>query len=147
MCELSKVKLSLLIKLCRLLDGCEELRQAIARDGTTVTPSAGQTRVHSAREPPEELLRIAWRHADDPRGFVTVVEVEAFLRARQRWREERPSIPLPPLDATTRARVAQRDVDPTPIAAEEAAPRGSQVPHRRPGPVVDPGRVPYVGGD
>ncbi|MGY1730143.1 P27 family phage terminase small subunit [Geodermatophilus sp. SYSU D01045] len=46
--ELSESELSLLTEVCRLLDECEELRQAVTRDGTTVAGSTGQTRVHPA---------------------------------------------------------------------------------------------------
>ncbi|MGY1730142.1 hypothetical protein ACI798_01380 [Geodermatophilus sp. SYSU D01045] len=103
--------------------------------------------VFTGAEPPEELLRIRWRLAEHPRGFVTAAEIEDFLRARRQWREERPSVPLPPLDATTRARIAQRDVDPALVAGEEAAPQGPRLPYRSPGPVVDPGQLLYLGGD
>ncbi len=47
-CELSESELSLLTEVCRLLDECEELRQAVARDGMTVPGSTGQPRVHPA---------------------------------------------------------------------------------------------------
>lgn len=87
--------------------------------------------------PPQELLRIRWRTADDPRGFVTAAEVEEFLMARQRWREQRQE-PLPPLDSLTRARVVLKgDIDPALVEAERAAPRGPRLPYASPRPVVD----------
>lgn len=46
--ELSDVELELLRECCQLLDECESLRQAVDQDGTIVTGSAGQPRVHPA---------------------------------------------------------------------------------------------------
>jgi len=50
--ELSDVEQELLNECCRLLDECESLRAAVDADGTTVTGSAGQTRVHPALDAP-----------------------------------------------------------------------------------------------
>jgi hypothetical protein len=46
--ELTDSELSLLIEVCRLMDECETLRQALADDGATVPGSNGQPRVHPA---------------------------------------------------------------------------------------------------
>ncbi len=46
--ELTDTELSLLIEVCRLMDECEALREAIDEQGTTVAGSAGQPRVHPA---------------------------------------------------------------------------------------------------
>ncbi len=42
--ELTESELSLLIEVCRLMDECEALCEAIAADGTTVAGSNGQPR-------------------------------------------------------------------------------------------------------
>jgi hypothetical protein len=46
--ELTESERELLLEVCRLMDECEALRQAVADDGTTVAGSNGQTRVHPA---------------------------------------------------------------------------------------------------
>ena len=46
--ELTDSEMQLLLEVCRLMDECEGLRQAVADDGTTVAGSTGQTRVHPA---------------------------------------------------------------------------------------------------
>jgi hypothetical protein len=46
--DLTDSELSLLVEVCRLLDECEALRQALADDGVTVPGSNGQPRVHPA---------------------------------------------------------------------------------------------------
>jgi hypothetical protein len=44
--DLSATEAELLTEVCRLLDECEELRQAIGRDGVTVLGSTGQVRAN-----------------------------------------------------------------------------------------------------
>ncbi len=46
--ELTESELALLVEVCRLMDECEALREAIATEGTTVAGSRGQPRVHPA---------------------------------------------------------------------------------------------------
>ncbi|MDP9459458.1 MAG: hypothetical protein M3Q22_04120 [Actinomycetota bacterium] len=46
--ELTDSERALLLEVCRLMDECEALRQAVADDGTTVPGSNGQPRVHPA---------------------------------------------------------------------------------------------------
>lgn len=45
---LTDSELSLLLEACRLMDECEDLRDAITSDGLTVAGSTGQPRVHPA---------------------------------------------------------------------------------------------------
>ena len=46
--EMSDVETELLIEVARLLDECENLRNAVQTDGVTVAGSTGQPRVHPA---------------------------------------------------------------------------------------------------
>lgn len=46
--ELTESERELLLEVCRLVDECEELRQAVAADGMTVSGSTGRPRVPPA---------------------------------------------------------------------------------------------------
>jgi hypothetical protein len=76
-------------------------------------------------EPPEELLRLRWRPADDPRGWVTPQEANGWLRGRALWRQRHPGRPLPRLDAMTRyflmKKVERGLIDRDLYAAEQAS--------------------------
>jgi len=90
--ELSDVEQELLNECCRLLDECESLRAAVDADGTTVTGSAGQTRVHPALGELRQhrlalgrlLAQMALPDADEER-LLSPMQARGRKAARTRW--------------------------------------------------------------
>ncbi|MDP9428665.1 MAG: terminase [Actinomycetota bacterium] len=90
--ELTDSELSLLLEVCRLMDECEALRQAVDDDGTTVPGSNGQPRVHPAvgelRQHRLALGRLLSQLAlpDEDEGTLpTPVQARGRQAASKRW--------------------------------------------------------------
>ncbi len=90
--ELTESELSLLIEVCRLMDECEALCEAIAADGTTVAGSNGQPRVHPAigelRQHRLALGRLLSQLAlpdEDDTALPTPLQARGRAAARKRW--------------------------------------------------------------
>ncbi len=90
--ELTDSELSLLLEVCRLMDECEGLRQALAEDGTTVAGSNGQPRVHPAVGELRQhrlalgrlLSQLALPDEDDDR-LATPLQARGRAAAAKRW--------------------------------------------------------------
>ncbi len=90
--ELTDSELSLLLEVCRLMDECEALRQALADDGTTVPGSNGQPRVHPAVGELRQhrlalgrlLSQLALPDEDDDR-LATPLQARGRQAASKRW--------------------------------------------------------------
>lgn len=90
--DLSEVEMQLLRECCRLLDECESLREAVNRDGTTVTGSTGQVRVHPALGELRQhrlalgrlLAQMALPDVDDT-TLKTPTQARARKAAQTRW--------------------------------------------------------------
>jgi hypothetical protein len=90
--ELTDSERELLLEACRLMDECEALRQAVATDGTTVSGSTGQTRVHPAigelRQHRLALGRLLSQLAlpdDDEETLPTPLQARGRAAAGKRW--------------------------------------------------------------
>ena len=90
--ELTDTELSLLLEVCRLMDECEALREAIDEQGTTVLGSTGQPRVHPAlgelRQHRLALGRLLSQLAlpdEDDETLPTPLQARGRQAATKRW--------------------------------------------------------------
>lgn len=90
--DLSESEIELLREVCRLMDECESLRQAVADDGVTVLGSTGQPRVHPAvgelRSHRLALGRLLSQLAlpdEDDEALPTPLQARGRQAARSRW--------------------------------------------------------------
>ena len=90
--ELTDTELALLLEVCRLMDECEALREAIDEQGTTVLGSTGQPRVHPAlgelRQHRLALGRLLSQLAlpdEDDETLPTPLQARGRQAASKRW--------------------------------------------------------------
>jgi hypothetical protein len=90
--ELTDSERELLLEVCRLMDECESLRQAVEQDGTTVAGSNGQPRVHPAvgelRQHRLALGRLLSQLAlpdEDEGSLATPLQARGRAAASRRW--------------------------------------------------------------
>lgn len=90
--ELTPAEAELLVEVCRVLDTCADLAEAIRADGTTVAGSKGQPRVHPAiaelraqRLALGRLLGQLGLEDDDGAALPTPRSVRARKAAESRW--------------------------------------------------------------
>ena len=90
--EMTDSERELLIEVCRLMDECEALRQAVTDEGTTVPGSNGQPRVHPAigelRQHRLALGRLLSQLAlpdEDDHALPTPLQARGRAAAAKRW--------------------------------------------------------------